>query len=354
MIRSNNFKSIIIGLGVCCFFCIGGCASSGGGQAGQQRQFNSPQAAVDSLVAALRANDTNKLNEIFGPDGGEIVSSGDPVADQYQSQKFLAAYDQQHRLDENADEARTLVIGNGDWPFPVPIIKSGGKYMFDTAAGKDEILNRRIGRNELSTEQVCLAIVDAQREYAQRRPMGGDLPEYAKKMVSDPGQKNGLYWPTKEGEQESPLGPLAAEASQEGYRAAQRTAGSPPPPYHGYIYKLLTSQGANAAGGALDYLVNGHLIGGFGVLAYPADYGNSGIMTFMTNQDGVVYQRDLGPETATLAQSINSFDPGPEWKVDQDANKPPPPAADTSAAEAGAGGRGGTTAAARAAAAMQP
>jgi hypothetical protein len=306
-------RTITCALSVLGLLLASGCASSG-----EQKRFNSPQAAVDSLVAALRANDTAKLKQIFGPESGEIVSSGDPVADQNQAKKFLAAYDQRHRLEEQPGGATSLLIGNGDWPFPVPIVKLDDKYVFDTLAGKDEILNRRIGRNELDTEQVCLAIIDAQREYAQRRPMGGDLPEYAQKLISDPGKRNGLYWSTKEGEAPSPLGPLAAEASDEGYAAAvaARAAGSGPQPYHGYYYRLLTSQGPSAPGGPSEYLVGGHLIGGFGVVAYPAQYGNSGIMTFMTNHDGVIYQRDLGPNTAQIAKSMTAFDPGAGWKVD--------------------------------------
>jgi hypothetical protein len=301
-----------------CMIVGSGCSSSSNNTG---MRFDSPQAAVDSLVDALRANDTQRLKTIFGPKGDQIVSSGDPVQDQYQVGRFLEGYDKGHRLETEPDGNVTLLVGEKDWPFPVPIIKVDRGYAFDAAAGEEEILNRRIGRNELATEQVCLAVVDAQHDYAQMRPMGGELREYAPKLVSDPGKKNGLYWPTQEGEPPSPLGPLAATAAQEGYGA--RNSSSGPQPYHGYYYRLLTSQGPNAPGGATDYMVNGHLIGGFGVIAYPAQYGNSGITTFMTNHDGVLYERDLGPDTAKLAQSITSFDPGPEWKVDADAAAPP-------------------------------
>ena len=279
---------------------------------GTQAAFNSPDAAVGALVGALRAQDAEKLNQIFGPDGDEVVSSGDPVADRAEMVRFLEAFDAKHRLQSEGEGRLTLLVGEQDWPFPVPIMKSDGRYVFDTAAGKDELLNRRIGRNELSTAVVCQAIVDAQLDYAEARPMGGDLPEYARKIVSDPGKKNGLYWPTKEGEPPSPLGELIAEASAEGY-GATRPANEPPPPYHGYRYRLLTSQGPNAEGGEADYDVDGHLIGGFGVVAYPAQYGNSGIMTFITNHDGVVYQQDLGPDTEQVAKSMTRFDPGPGW-----------------------------------------
>jgi hypothetical protein len=202
----------------------------------------------------------------------------------------------------------------------VPIGWSGKGYEFDTRTGRSEILNRRIGRNELAAEQVCLAIVDAQREYVMRRPMGGDLPIYASKVVSDPGKRNGLYWPTTEGEPPSPLGPLAAEAAEDYRETAARTRRSDPNAsasadraYYGYRYRLLTTQGTHASGGALSYLIDGQLIGGFAVVAYPTQYGNSGIMTFMTNHDGIVYQRDLGPNSEAVAHGMPEFDPGPEW-----------------------------------------
>jgi hypothetical protein len=298
---------------LCLAVALTGCAS-------EQRKFSTPDAAVNSLVDALRANNTSQLKKLFGPDGGEIVSSGDPVADRAQADQFLAAYDAQHRLQAEADGKSTILVGPKDWPFPVPIVKSDGQYVFDSAAGKDEILNRRIGRNELATEVVCLAIVDAQRDYVALRPMGGDLPRYAKKIVSDPGQKNGLYWPTAEGETPSPLGPLVAAASAEGY-GKNRDTNAAPPPYHGYRYGLLTSQGPNAPGGEEDYLINGELIGGFGVVAYPADYGNSGIMTFITNHDGVVYQCDLGEDTESIAKAMKRFDPGAGWTKCADPDK---------------------------------
>jgi hypothetical protein len=284
-----------------------GCASSP-----EQKQFASPQAATKSLVDALRKNDQTRLRESLGPDADDILASGDKVADQADVQRFLSLYDTSHRFQTTPDGVTTLLVGQDDWPFPVPIVKSGSKYVFDTETGKDEVLNRRIGRNELASQQVCLAIVDAQRDYVRLNPMGSDLPEYARKAVSDPGTKNGLYWPTADGEPESPLGPLAASATAQGYggSAVQKEG---PRPYHGYQYRLLTSQGTHAEGGAMEYMVNGHLIGGFGVVAYPAQYGNSGIMTFITNHDGVVYQRDLGPDTQKIAEHMNAFDPGPGW-----------------------------------------
>jgi hypothetical protein len=284
----------------CVLLAGSGCASS------EQKQFSSPDAAAQSLVDALRRNDTPRLKQILGPGGDDILSSGDKVADRADAARFLSLYDANHRIQPERDGVNTLIVGNDEWPFPVPIVKSGGGYVFDGESGKEEVLNRRIGRNELAAQQVCLAIADAQREYVRLRPMGGDLPEYAQKLASDPGTKNGLYWPAAEGEPESPLGPLVAAGRAEGYAGSAR-------PYHGYIYRLLTSQGPHAEGGALDYAVDGRLIGGFGIVAYPAQYGNSGIMTFITNHDGVMYQRDFGPDTARIAKGMTSFDPGPGW-----------------------------------------
>jgi len=288
-----------------------GCASS----SQKQEHFSSPNAAVDSFITAVRANNNEQLKHILGSEGDALLSSGDEVADQAGRAKFLEAYDQKHELVEGdaADEPYTLTVGDSDWPFPIPIVKGKHGWYFDTAEGKDEILNRRVGRNELSTIQVCMAIVDAEHEYAERDPQGTGLPVYAAKILSDPGTKDGLYWPTAEGEKDSPLGELVAEASAEGYKAKRNEQGQPAP-YHGYHYHILKSQGADAPGGARDYNVEGKMIGGFGVVAWPDQYGNSGIMTFIVNQDGVVYQKDLGPQTADLVKSMSAFDPGPGWK----------------------------------------
>jgi hypothetical protein len=302
---------------------VNGCASTPSSvSASPREQFASADAAVKALVDSLRAQDKARLMKILAPAGDEILSSGDPVADRADAQRFLTLYDEGHRFETDADGVTTLLVGSDRWPFPVPVIKSGNKYEFDVETGEDEILNRRIGRNELSTEQVCLAIVDAQRDYVAMNPMHSELPEYARKLVSDPGEKNGLYWPTKEGEPPSPMGPLVATAADEGYGKSVQDATVARPPYHGYRYRLLTSQSPHAAGGAADYLVDGKLIGGFGVIAYPAQYGNSGIMTFITNHDGVVYQQDLGPDSQKVAEGITSFDPGPEWAKCAEASEP--------------------------------
>ena len=273
-----------------------------------QEQFATPDAAVDALVAAAKAGDTKALVGVLGPDGKAIASSGDPVADTNIREKFVAAYEAKHAIEREGDGTQTLIIGDDNFPFPIPLVNKAGKWQFDTAAGLDEILRRRIGRNELAAIQVSLAYVQAQNEYASLDPGGLGPHVYAQRIVSRPGKKDGLYWPTAEGETPSPLGELAAKASAEGYKA-----GAAPIPYHGYYYRILTRQGPDAPGGAYDYLVNGKMIGGFALLAYPAEYGNSGIMTFIVNQDGTVYQRDLGPSTAELAPKIDSFSPDATW-----------------------------------------
>jgi hypothetical protein len=245
---------------------------------------------------------------VLGSDGKAIVSSGDPVADTNIREKFVAAYEAKHAIEREGDGTQTLIIGADDFPFPVPLVNKAGEWQFDTSAGLDEILRRRVGRNELAAIQVSLAYVQAQNEYASLDPGGLGSHVYAQRILSRPGKKDGLYWPTAEGETPSPLGELAAKASAEGYKA-----GAAPLPYHGYYYRILTRQGADAPGGAYDYLVSGKMIGGFGLLAVPAEYGNSGIMTFIVNQDGTVYQKDLGVRTAELARKMDSFAPDQTW-----------------------------------------
>lgn len=282
----------------------------GQGCAGTQKSFASPEEATQALVAALRADDAAALGEIFGSQGAQIISSGDKVADRNGYATFLGLYDEKHELIGDKD-SRTLQLGNTDWPFPIPLVLEDKGWIFDTESGKEEILNRRIGRNELATIQVCLAAVDAQREYAMADRDNNGLREYARRFLSEAGKKNGLYWETSEGEDPSPLGAFASRAAEEGYT---RSADGAPIPYHGYYYRILTSQGPHASGGELDYLINGKLIGGFAIVAYPASYGNSGVMTFIVNHQGVVYQRDLGADTTTIAKEMKAYDPGPEWK----------------------------------------
>ena len=277
-----------------------------------QQQFGSPEAAAEALVAAVRSGDGDAILKVLGPDGNPIVSSGDPVADSNIRQDFVSAYDAKHAIEMEGDGTQTLILGSDDWPFPIPVVNKGGQWQFDTKAGLDEILRRRVGRNELAAIQVSLAYVQAQNEYASLDPAGLGRGVYAQRIVSRPGKKDGLYWPSAEGEESSPFGDLAAQAAAEGYKA-----GATPIPYHGYYYRILTRQGETAPSGAYDYVVKGRMIGGFALVAYPAEYGNSGIMTFMVNQDGTVFQKDLGANTAKLARKIDAFSPDSTWtKVD--------------------------------------
>ncbi len=276
----------------------------------KQKTFKSPDEAVKALIESVRAKDKEELLAIFGPSGKEIISSGDEVADREMGERFVKAYEEANKVVSESDTKMVLHVGKEDYPFPIPILKKGGIWFFDTQAGKEEILNRRIGRNELSTIQVCLAYVDAQREYARRGREGGGLREYAQKFISEKGKKDGLYWETKEGEEESPIGPFVSRAVKEGYTKK----GDKPIPYHGYYFRILKAQGKNAAGGEYNYLVKGKMIGGFALVAFPAEYGVSGVMTFIVNHDGVVFEKDLGKQTEKLAGAIKMFNPDKTWK----------------------------------------
>jgi hypothetical protein len=286
-------------------------ASISFGAAAPQKTFSSAEEAVKATVAAAKNNDDKELLAIFGPTAKELISSGDPVADKERRAQFLQAYDEKNRLSTEG-ESTILIVGKQEWPFPIPLVKKGQSWVFDTEKGRQEILNRRIGANELFTIQACLAVVDAQREYAIKihdNDKSG-LLEYAQKFVSDPGKRNGLYWEAKAGEPESPLGPIMTQARSEGYQA--KGAGTPIP-YHGYYYRILTAQGKNAPGGAYSYLVKGKMIGGFAVVAYPAEYGNSGVMTFIVNHDGKVFQKNLGKNTAAVAKGMKEYNPDKTW-----------------------------------------
>jgi hypothetical protein len=282
------------------------------------RRFGSLDDAVNALVDAVRAFDRKALGDILGAQGRALVASGDDVADHNAAERFVGEYEKAHRL-EGAGGKVTLYVGADDFPFPIPLVPDGPSWRWDADAGRDEILRRRIGRNELSVIQVCLAYVDAQREYyAQSHARDGVL-EYARRFASSPGKRDGLYWATNADEPPSPLGPLVTRAQAEGY-ARGRGSATGRVPFHGYFYRILLRQGPSAPDGAYDYVVGGHMIGGFGLLAYPARYGASGVMTFIVNHDGVVYQKDLGPATARVETSITSFDPDTTWtRVDQTA-----------------------------------
>lgn len=275
----------------------------------KQPTFASPEEAVKAFIEALKSNDVKALEAILGPGSRDLVSSGDPVADKAVRERFLSRYGEKNRLEVTEAKAN-LSLGNDDWPFAVPIVKKDGLWRFDAKAGKEEILARRIGQNELSAIQFCLAYVDAQREYVSKDRDGDGLLEYAQKFGSDKGKKNGLFWKAKEGEEQSPLGPIAAAAYSRGYRKK----GENPQPFYGYYYRILTGQGKNAPGGAYGYLAKGNMIGGFALVAYPAKYASSGVMTFIVNHDGVVYQKDLGKNTEKAAQAMKLFDPDSTWK----------------------------------------
>jgi hypothetical protein len=280
------------------------------GAAARQKSFPAPEEGVRTLIEAAQKNDTATLLAVLGPEAKALVDTGDPVADRESLERFVKSYEEAHTLVPSGDTKVVLQIGKDEWPFPIPLIKGSAGWRFDTPAGKAEVLNRRIGRNELDVIQVCLAYVDAQREYYMRNPMNTALLQYASKFVSTQGKRDGLYWDTSADEPPSPLGPFVAQARGEGYK---RAAGKPVP-YHGYYYKILTGQGPDAPDGAYDYVVRGQMIGGFALLAYPAQYGSSGIMTFMVNHDGVVYEKDLGPKTTSTAPAMTKFNPDKTWK----------------------------------------
>ena len=276
-----------------------------------QQVFPSPDAAVTALVAADKADDMKTLSSILGPDADQVLSSGDPVADKNARDDFVRRYQEMHRLAYDDQGRVILYIGAGNWPVPIPLVKKDGGWVFDTAAGKDELLYRRIGRNELFTIKVLEDLAEAQAEYASEARDGESSGQFARKILSDSGKHNGLYWEAAEGQPESPIGPLVASASAEGYK--KDSSGSPIP-FHGYYYKVLTRQGRSAPGGAKNYLVNGKMTKGFAFLAYPAEYRASGVMTFMINQDGVIVQKDLGPDTATLASATAEYNPDKTWQ----------------------------------------
>jgi hypothetical protein len=274
-----------------------------------QQTYKTPDEAAEALVSAARADDQKAELVVLGPHGEDIVSSGDKVSDNAVRERFLKSYDAKHQFTMNGDSKAILVIGDNDYPFPIPLVRKRDKWSFDTEGGRREILYRRIGHNELNAIQVCLAYVDAQIEYAEKDRTGAGLGVYAERFISSTGKKDGLYWPTTQGEEESPLGELFAKASKQGYKTGEDRS-----PYHGYYYKILTKQGPRAPGGAVNYVVNGKMIGGFALVAYPAEYRNSGVMTFMVDHTGTVFEKDLGPDTGELAEKITSFDPDAAWK----------------------------------------
>ena len=282
----------------------------------QPKTFASPEEAVKALVDAMKTGDKAQLSVLFGPGSESLISSGDDVEDKAGRERILRNYEEKNSLEKKGDDEVLLQVGKDDWPFPIPIRKKGSAWAFDTKAGKEEILNRRIGRNELNTIEVLEAYVVAQREYAKKDWDGDGVYPYAQKFASTPGKKDGLYWNAGEGQEASPFGPFAARAAQEGY--TRKGKSETPSPYYGYYFRILKAQGKHAPGGAYDYVVKGNMILGFGLVAYPATYGSSGIMTFIANQEGVVYQKDLGTGTAKAAGAMKRYDPDPTWKKVED------------------------------------
>jgi Protein of unknown function (DUF2950) len=276
--------------------------------------FATPQDAGNALVAAAKSGNPDAVAAIFGPDSKQLLSSGDAVEDKNAVAAFVEKYEAMHRWRRLEDGSEILVVGADNFPFAIPLKKNpGGQWFFDTAAGREEVLNRRIGRNELAIMEVCQAVADAEGEYFSRLHDGATTKQYALKFISDPGKQNGLYWKSDEGQQESPLGPLVAFATAEGYNAKPDAH----TPFHGYYFRMLKGQTKNTPGGAKDYAVDGKMVGGFAFVAYPAEYGNSGVMSFMINQDGVLLQKDLGKTAAETASAMSEFDPAGWSPVEQ-------------------------------------
>ena len=279
--------------------------------------FATPEEAVSALVRATAAQDGNALRTVFGPAAADLHNP-DRVQATNELNAFTTALNATNRLVHESETKCVLEVGANSWPFPVPIVKKDGRWFFDTEAGKEEVFRRRIGKNELSTLEVMRTYVEAQREYASRDRNGDEVLEYAQRLASTPGAKDGLFWPPDLDGELSPLGPLVAQAQDEGYRMGAKVQDSTHEPFHGYFFKILTRQGKHAPGGKYNYVINGHMIGGFALVAWPAEYGESGIMTFIVNQQGRVYQRDLGTKTDKLAAAMKTYDPGSGWSPSTD------------------------------------
>ena len=275
----------------------------------RQTRFPSPDEAVQALVAATKADDLKSMLAILGPGSKDLISSGDSVDDNVHRDKFVAFYEQKHSLEARTSATMILHIGADDWSMPIPVVKKGNNWGFDIKKGKKEVLNRRIGRNELHVIDVIDAYIDAQHEYASKDCRGAGKVEFAQRLISTPGSRDGLYWEAKEGQQQSPLGPLIALAAQEGYSAEGNLS-----PFHGYYFKILKGQGNHAKGGRYNYVVKDKMILGFALVAYPAEFGNSGVMTFLVNQEGIIFEKNLGKNTRHLAGAITKFNPDKSWK----------------------------------------
>jgi len=282
------------------------------------KQFATPEEAVAALKSATESSDSNALRTVLGPAAEDLINP-DRIQASTELKTFSSALAETNHLSRLSDTFIVLELGNDLWPFPIPLVKKSGGWVFDTEVGKDELLNRRIGKNELGTIAVVRAYVDAQREYAILDRDGDEVLEYAQRLVSSPGKQDGLYWPPESESDLSPLGPLVAFAQKEGYSPELRDEEEVQRgPYHGYYFKILTRQGKHARGGKYDYVINGNMIGGFAMLAWPAEYGESGIMSFIVNQQGRVYQKDLGVKTAKAIKKLREYDPDPSWALSPD------------------------------------
>jgi hypothetical protein len=293
-----------------CFAIISMASFAAGVEVPNRQSFATPEQALEAFAAAVTDGAMKNLQAMLGPEAKAILDSGDAIADKETRERFSAAYAESHKLEPRGSSTVRIVVGRDDWPLPIPLVQRNGGWYFDTEAGRQELLNRRIGRNELSVIQAVLAYVDAQREYYLLNPENDTLLHYAQKFVSSPGERDGLYFPTKDSEKSSPLGPLFNVRRAAGY---VHSDGGKPQPYHGYYYRILKGQGSHAPGGAYNYVVRGKMIGGFALLAYPATYGNSGVMTFMVNHDGVVYEKNFGWGTPARVTTISRFDPDRTW-----------------------------------------
>jgi hypothetical protein len=299
-------RSIAVALS-CLWLATGGALSAGAaGTSG--KIFPSPEQAADALSAAWHGGATADLLAIFGPAGEKLVISGDPVADSRAHAKLASSYDEQHRIEADGASKAVLVLGKDDWPYPIPLVKQGAGWRFDVKSGAEQILDRRIGRNELNAIDVCRAYVEAQRDFAAKN----GLHEYAQKVASTEGKHDGLYWQAADNSEESPFGPLVAAAEARGYGVTNVEGLEP---FRGYYFRILTQQGENVPGGAQSYIVNGHMTGGFALVAFPAKYGDSGVMTFVVSQDGIVFEKNLGPDTAKIARRTEAYNPDQSWKV---------------------------------------
>jgi hypothetical protein len=281
--------------------------------AADEQIFDSPNDAINALVAAAKNNDTNGIHAIFGQAGHDLISP-DAVQASEEHKLFVQRLLEKAQLVNNSESNATLELGEDGWPFPIPLVKQDGKWFFDTAAGAAEILKRRIGMDELGAIAVCDAYVDAQREYASQDRIGDGVLAYAQFLKSSPGKHDGLFWPTNSSDEVlSPLGPFIAQARVEGYHRTAKMLDDEQAPYHGYYFKILTRQGKNAPGGKYNYIINGRMIAGFALVAWPAEWGNTGVMTFIVNQQGIVYQKNLGPQTVKIASEIKTYNPDDSW-----------------------------------------